>query len=237
MSEQTLKNIFIFGTVLFLLVLVGMTINSLYQVSTTRTPQLTDAVVAGKQLWQQKNCNDCHTILGIGGYFAPELTQVIKRRGAAWVQSFIVDPQATKPGTTMPNQALVDTQAISVVAFFQWVGSVETNGWPPQPKLALGGGQTSGQTGTQTGTSAGEALFQTKGCIACHMINGQGATGPGPDLSKIGSQPYDALPNDPQGLTKWLQDPPAMKPGTIMPNLGLSQGEIDALVTYLTSLQ
>ncbi len=133
MSEKMLRNIFIVGTVLFLLVLGAMTVDSLTQVVSARTAQLTDQVVAGKQVWQNKNCNDCHTILGIGGYYAPELTKTFNRRGAAWLRAFLKSPQTVLPGTTMPNQNLTDTEAANLVAFFQWVSLIDTNNWPPQP--------------------------------------------------------------------------------------------------------
>ncbi len=133
MSEKVLRNIFVVGTVLFLAILGIMTVDSLTQVVSARTAQLTDQVVAGKQVWQSKNCNDCHTILGIGGYYAPELTKTFNRRGAAWLKAFLKNPGKVLPGTTMPNQNLSDTQADNLVAFFQWVSLVDTNGWPPQP--------------------------------------------------------------------------------------------------------
>lgn len=238
MSERRLRNIFLAGTLFFLLILIGMTIDSLGQVISTRTPPLTEAVVAGKQIWQSKNCNDCHTILGIGGYFAPELTTVVNRRDPAWLATFVADPQVAKPGSTMPNQALTASQANQMVAFFQWVSQVDTNEWPPQPQLALGGGIAPQDSAGQTDlVREGEGLFAQKGCNACHMINGQGAPGPGPDLSHIGSQPYDDLPNTPEFLDQWLQNPQAAKPDTTMPRIEMTEAEREALVAYLVSLQ
>lgn len=228
MSERVWRNIFIFGTLFFLILLAGMTVDSLIKVTTVRTPELTEQVVAGKRVWQRKNCNDCHTILGIGGYFAPELTKVADRRDAAWLRRWLKNPQAVKPGTTMPDQHLTDAEVDSLIAFFQWVSQIDTNNWPPQPLVAAGG--------AQEGLS-GALLFQQKGCSGCHMINGQGAAGPGPDLSHIGSQPYDDLPNTPEFLAKWLEDPQAQKPGTAMPRIPMSQAERDALVQYLISLK
>src|SRR5512135_700181 len=102
MTEKTLQRTFLWGTFLFLAVLVGMTVDSLRQVQAGRTPPVTDPVARGKQVFQRKNCNDCHTILGIGGYFAPELTKTFNRRGGAWLKAFLKDPQTVLPGTTMP---------------------------------------------------------------------------------------------------------------------------------------
>jgi len=48
--------------------------------------KLSDQVVAGKRAFEKYNCNDCHTILGFGGYYAPDLTRVVQRsarRGSA----------------------------------------------------------------------------------------------------------------------------------------------------------
>jgi nitric oxide reductase subunit C len=237
MSEKSLRNIFLFGTLLSLIILGVMAADTLSKVRTLHTPALSSDVIAGKQIWQTKNCNDCHTILGIGGYFAPELTKVVDRRDAAWLSSFLTDPQVAKPGTTMPKQNLTAAQASQLVGFFQWVASIDTNGWPPDP-LTAGGGTTSASTAQpEDPLSEGQRIYTQKGCSACHMVNGRGATGPGPDLSQIGSQPYDALPNDPEFLEKWLENPAAQTPDTTMPRIALTDTEIEALVAYLISLK
>ncbi len=228
MSEKALRNIFIFGTLFFFVVLIAMTVDTLRQVNTIRTPFLTNQVVEGKRAWQSKNCDDCHTILGIGGYFAPELTKVFNQRGAAWLGSWLKDPLSVNPAATMPNQRLTDDQVANLQAFFEWVSQIDTNNWPPAPILLAGG---------SGGQPAGAQLFVQKGCSACHMINGNGAAGPGPDLSHIGGQPYDSMANTPDFLSKWLADPAIQKPGTLMPNLRLTDAEIKSLVDYLTSLK
>jgi cytochrome c1 len=45
------------------------------------------------------------------------------------------------------------------------------------------------------------------------------------------------LDNTADGLRTWLKDPPAVKPGSVMPNLGLNDHELDVLVAYLQSLK
>ncbi len=222
MTEKNLQRTFLWGTFLFLAVLVGMTVDSLHQVQAGRTPPVSEAVARGKEMFQRKNCNDCHTILGIGGYFAPELTKVADRRDTAWIRSFLIDPQATKPGTTMPNQRLVAADITGLVAFFDWVRRIDTNDWPPKPWATL-----------TAGGPAAPGAFQAKGCSGCHRIDGQGPPGPGPDLSHIGGTPYDGLPNTPEFLQRWLENPPALKPGTLMPKLPLDQAERDSLVRFL----
>ncbi len=227
--QRFLRNTLIAGTVLMMVAMAALTVNSLQQITAVRTPALTDQVVAGKRAWQFKNCQDCHTLYGIGGYWAPELTKEASRRDASFLTSWMADPQAVKPGTTMPNQNLSPQQVQDLVAFLAWVDKTNTNDWPPAP-LGLGGG------GTSTALS-GALLFQQLGCSACHRINGQGAAGPGPDLSHIGSQPYDALPNTADFLDKWLANPAAQKPGTTMPAVPMSDAQRVALVQYLVGLK
>ena len=228
MTEKQLARIFGYGTVLFLIVLVGMSVDTLHKVTAGRTPPVTDSVARGKAVFQGKNCNDCHTILGIGAYYAPDLTKVSSRRDDVWMARWLADPQATKPGTTMPNQRLTPEQVADLVAFFHWVHGIDTNNWPPAP---VGPGAAGGTL------AAGALLFQQKGCTGCHVVKGQGVPGVGPDLSLIGTQPYDALPNTPEFLGQWLRDPTAQKPGTTMPRLPLTADEVDELVEYLGSLK
>ncbi len=79
----------------------------------------------------------------------------------------------------------------------------------------------------------GQQLFGAKGCAQCHAhaaIPGSGTFGgsyPGaaPDLTN--------RPGDPAYQRAWLRDPPSVKATTVMPNLNLSDAEIDALVAFL----
>ncbi len=226
MSEKLLRRVLVYGTIAFVLALAGGSIFSLRQVTTGRTAPVTDNVTAGKHVWEQRICQDCHTLLGIGGYWAPELTKEAERRDATYLTSWLKDPQAVKPGTTMPNQRLSGQQVSDVIAFLQWVDKIDTNKWPPTPKAGGSGG-----------TPQGALLFQQLGCIGCHRINGQGAPGPGPDLSHIGSTPYDQLSNTPDFLYKWIEDPAAIKPGTIMPTIPMTPEQRLAIVQYLISLK
>ena len=228
MTEKALQRTFVWGTVVFVAILLGMTVDSLHQVNAGRTPVVTDQVAHGKWVFQRKNCNDCHTILGIGGYYAPELTKVADRRDSAWLTAFLSDPQAAKPGTTMPDQKLAASDVADLVAFFDWVRHIDTNGWPPEPLSRIG---------TAASRPVPPGAWQAKGCSGCHMVDGQGAAGPGPDLSHIGATPYDGLANTAEFLAKWLADPAAVKAGTTMPKLPLAPAELDSLVRYLVALK
>lgn len=74
----------------------------------------------------------------------------------------------------------------------------------------------------------GRALFAAKGCVGCHThndVNPGSGIAVGPELS---SRTYD-----PDFLRSWLKDPAAVRPGTEMPNLRLSEQEIEALIAFL----
>jgi nitric oxide reductase subunit C len=82
MRAKTAKWIFYLGTLISLVIFLGLTIDTHRQVQTlTNADKLSEQVVAGKRVWQKYNCNDCHTILGFGGYYAPDMTKVYWRRG------------------------------------------------------------------------------------------------------------------------------------------------------------
>jgi mono/diheme cytochrome c family protein len=85
------------------------------------------------------------------------------------------------------------------------------------------------QSPNQTPAEVGAALFQAKGCVTCHRHEAVPATGSlliGPDLS--GYVP------EPEFVRAWLRDPAAVRPNTPMPNLELSDAEIEALLAFLT---
>ncbi len=245
MSENALRNIFIGGTVLFMVVLIGMTANTIQQVSNVRTPQLTDAVVAGKIVWQNKNCNDCHTVLGIGGYFAPDLTKAITRRGAPWITSWLANPQVMIPGTTMPNQRLGTTDISNLTAFLTWVDKVDTNGWPPQP--VLNAQPTPGPTpfGGQPVSPEVAALVQKGSCGGCHTIPGiitaVGTAGPN---WCVPAQKFQSGTVDQAYIRRAITDPNADIAAGYSPNImpqdyskQFTSQEIDMLVTFITGLK
>lgn len=79
----------------------------------------------------------------------------------------------------------------------------------------------------------GRALFRAKGCTICHyhaaIVTDQWTLGaePGGPPNLTGYEP------DPAFVRDWLRDPSAIRPGTEMPTLGLSEEEITALIAFL----
>ncbi|HEV8190365.1 MAG TPA: cytochrome c oxidase subunit II [Ktedonobacterales bacterium] len=102
--------------------------------------------------------------------------------------------------------------------------------------------QQHAQAPTDSLAQQGQKIFSQK-CVGCHLIDGVNQPNKaqiGPNLTHFGSRKLIAgyvLDNTPENLAEWLRDPQAVKPGNDMPNLHLSQGQIDALVVYLEGLK
>jgi len=89
--------------------------------------------------------------------------------------------------------------------------------------------------------SRGRAVFLTHACLMCHTIRGTDAgSRAGPDLTHIGSRRMlaaETLPNTRGALAGWILDPQRIKPGAEMPPNSLAPDDLQALITYLMSLQ
>ncbi len=87
----------------------------------------------------------------------------------------------------------------------------------------------------------GRRVFETTACINCHAVSGTVANGRfGPDLSHLMSRDTiaaGAALNTPENLRLWIQKPEAIKPGSLMPAMELTDRELDALTAYLETLR
>ena len=88
---------------------------------------------------------------------------------------------------------------------------------------------------------AGRRVFETTACMNCHAVGGTVATGRfGPDLTHLMSRrtiASGAAENTKKNLRLWIQNPDAIKPGSLMPAMKLSDADLDALVCYLETLR
>ena len=92
-----------------------------------------------------------------------------------------------------------------------------------------------------TKVTEGRRVFETTACINCHAISGTIANGRfGPDLTHLMSRETiasGAAENTPEKLRLWVQNPDAIKPGSLMPAMKLNDTELDALVSYMETLR
>jgi len=77
-----------------------------------------EQVTNGWNLWQEKNCQSCHQLYGLGGYAGPDLTNAATDKGVAYMGAVI------RSGTDrMPNLQLSEKETSELVAFLKWVDS------------------------------------------------------------------------------------------------------------------
>jgi cytochrome c oxidase subunit II len=86
----------------------------------------------------------------------------------------------------------------------------------------------------------GKTVFSRSACIACHTVQGVSPGIIGPNLTHIASRTSIAAalyPNDAEHLSRWIQNAPKLKPGSLMPKLALPPDQVSAIVAYLQSLK
>ena len=84
----------------------------------------------------------------------------------------------------------------------------------------------------------GRQLFTAKGCTGCHQHPSVPAKPSltGPPLNNMSLRPTIAgeqIQNTPENMARWIQNPPALKPGTAMPALGLNDQEAQDLAAFV----
>ena len=131
LSKSQARAFFLGGTVVTFLVFIGLTIYSFMPKNDQTYHDKIDAkVIRGKEIWESNNCMGCHTILGEGGYYAPELTKVIERRGEGYVKAVLQSPVPWGPkGRKMVKDEMNDADAEAVIAYFKWIGNIDLNGF------------------------------------------------------------------------------------------------------------
>jgi nitric oxide reductase subunit C len=137
LSKSQARLFFVTATAGFSCVFLALTVDTLRQAPARSNLDAMDAsVVRGKEIWDENNCMGCHTLLGEGAYYAPELTKVVDRRGPDWMRVFLRDPQAMFPGARkMVQYDFTEDEITDVIAFFGWIGEIDTNGFPAKPDL------------------------------------------------------------------------------------------------------
>lgn len=135
-TKSMARNIFYGGSLFFILVFIGLTFHT-ERVLPERDHRenITPAVVLGKKVWEENNCIGCHSLLGEGAYFAPELGNVYQRFGnsTAAIIGFIQSrPVEGIPGRrSMPQFNLTDEELQALAEFLKWTSEVNTSNWPP----------------------------------------------------------------------------------------------------------
>ncbi len=139
LSKKQAKAFFLGGTVLFFLIFMGMSFDSLTKgiPENTHADKITKEVKLGKLLWEKSNCMGCHTLMGEGAYYAPELTRVFTRKGPDYIRTVLNAKNGGwgPNGRKMKEYSFTEEEVNGIIAFFEWVDKINLNGFPPEPSL------------------------------------------------------------------------------------------------------
>lgn len=130
MTKRHTRLFFIGGTLLFALVFLVLTVDSHRQFGAlTNADRITPDVSAGKDVWHRNNCINCHTLMGEGAYYAPDLTKITQQRGEAYLRAFLKNPSQFYSEEVhrrlMPNPNLREDEITQVIAFLDWVSKID----------------------------------------------------------------------------------------------------------------
>lgn len=232
MKERTAKIIFWVGTVSSLALFLVLTLDTHRKFDAlTNADRLDEQVVAGKAAFERYNCNDCHTMLGFGGYYSPDLTRVYTRLGEEGIRSRIERPAIVLASSyrKMPRQDVAPREVDAMIAFFRWTSDIENGDWPPHDSEATWKAATR-RLLAGAPMSPGAALVGEHDCLACHALGDAGAR-IGPRLEYIGAR------RGPQYVADYLADPQRFTPGTSMPAYPqLGEPQRRAIAEFLVTL-
>jgi len=174
----------------------------------------------------ETQCRLCHVKQGEHRQIAPDLGQEGSKLNKDWVYAFLKKPTKVRPvgfipltKSVMPNFQLTDEEVLSLTEYLM------TKKDPRISKAAIGEiRMIPGEI------QKGKKLFlEAYSCDACHRIGDNGGI-VGPNLAQAGRRLR------PEWIATWLKNPQAIRRDSPMPNLGLQENEIRALVSYILSV-
>ncbi len=135
-TKSLTRRIYYFGTLSFFLLFLVLTYDTIKTLpERAHHENLTPQVILGKTVWEKNGCIGCHTLLGEGAYYAPELGNVYKRRGAefikAWIKSRPTNLNNTSGQRRMPQFNMTEEELDAITAFLKWTSNINTANWPP----------------------------------------------------------------------------------------------------------
>jgi nitric oxide reductase subunit C len=135
-TKSAARNIFWGGSVFFILLFLALSFDTSRALpARDNRANITEQVAMGKRVWEQNNCIGCHTLLGEGAYFAPELGNVYTRFGQNKdaIKAFIRSrPAEGVPGRrSMPQFNLTEEELDAVAEFLKYSSEINAAKWPP----------------------------------------------------------------------------------------------------------
>jgi nitric oxide reductase subunit C len=134
-TKAMARNIFYGGSLFFILLFLALTFDTSSALpDRDNRNAITEKVAMGKALWEKNDCIGCHTLLGEGAYFAPELGNAYKRLGGKeGIKGFIKSrPRDGIPGRrSMPQFNFSEDELEAIAEFLKYSSEINTANWPP----------------------------------------------------------------------------------------------------------
>jgi cytochrome c2 len=201
------------------------------------------AVDPGEILISEMNCVACHDAPAtlktrLASRPSPRLDAKNGVRVTPhWMRAFLENPQATQPGTLMPDLLAgleAPAKAEAAEALTHYLVSLRGDGKerPVGSSLAA--------------INIGKTLYHTVGCVACHapVEPPPGAAASAEVKEQLAKLEKTAIPLGAlekkytiSALAAFLRDPLKSRPGGRMPSSKLSEGEARAIAAYLLRAQ
>jgi nitric oxide reductase subunit C len=142
LTREHARIIFFSGAVFFCCLFLALAFETLLEwsqhgkpVAIDQNTQLEDRVAFGKSLWEKYNCVGCHTLIGEGAYFAPELGNVYQRYNGNTItlKNLIKHrPEGNIPAyRAVPKFYFTEDELNALVEFLQYSSKINTAHWPP----------------------------------------------------------------------------------------------------------
>lgn len=169
----------------------------------------------GKELVATSNCYACHKLGTQPAALknGPPLVQAASKLNASWMVNWVENPRHYLPKSKMPTFPFGKDEAVAITTY---VLSTSDANYGTKKNVSV----------DTALLSQGEKVYAAKGCNSCHAIKGVG-NNVGPDLGRVASKA------NPTWMFNWIKNPQSYHPGTIMPNLGLTDQETTAVVSWL----
>lgn len=177
------------------------------------------------RLMDDLHCQSCHAINGNGGDMAPDLSAEGSSVQRSWLVDFLGNPNTLRPALIrrMPKfnltKAEINTLSDYILSAYQAPG--------------LDSQTIDSKALNSDAAGRGKQLFYSRfGCNSCHIADYKNDKGyVGPALTGVG------LRLTPAWTYKWLKDPNALRPGTLMPNFSMKDDEARDLTAFLMTLK
>ncbi len=142
-TKNMARNIYFGGGLFAILVFVGLTFDTVQKIpKLSHSDKITESVALGKKVWENNDCVGCHTIMGEGAYYAPELGNAFQRLGGGDEEGFktylagwmAAQPLDVPDRRKMPQFHLTPEQVNNLADFLIWTSRVNNQEWPPNIK-------------------------------------------------------------------------------------------------------